>query len=283
MTAKEKRHAIRQANKALSLKLKLESPFKRELKSYFYRQYKLVLAGELTESIEPILDKHYKRVVKATTGIKLKQEEEDNYNLEEIIGLLLLNRAVIQAGFINSTTQKKHTEALKLARQTLAESGITNPTEQTLIKTAANIFRSWNKGRVTNIATTETQQLTEDIFKSKTDLAEQMMQDAISSRDQDLANAAAQMAESQTYQEIADDIFNPSAALLYAGVRALQKTWITMGDNKVRPWHNEANFQTVLRSEPFVVMGERLMYPGDRSLGATSANICSCRCHSSNL
>lgn len=281
MTAQQRNHAISKATKALNIKLKLESPFKRELRSYFYRQYKRVLRGEDIESITLVLDKHYKRIVRELTGIRLKQEEE--YGLEDAILLLLFNRSTTQAGYIDATTQKKLTDALDLARRTLLEEGIANPTQKTLIRTAANIFRSYNNGRISNIATTETQSLTEDIYNTKTTIASEMMNDAISDRDEELAFEAAALAESLTYEEIAKDIYNPFAAELYFAARTMEKTWVTMQDNKVRESHEMANFQTVPISQPYIVGGYSLMYPGDTSMGAPLKEVSGCRCHSVNL
>ncbi len=54
------------------------------------------------------------------------------------------------------------------------------------------------------------------------------------------------------------------------------KTWQTMGDDRVRPTHEDADGQEVNASDPFTVGGEELMYPCDSagSLAETSG----CRC-----
>lgn len=56
------------------------------------------------------------------------------------------------------------------------------------------------------------------------------------------------------------------------------KTWVTVGDEVVRPHHAEASGQSVPSEEPFLVRGERLMYPGDSTLGAALDNVINCRC-----
>jgi len=58
------------------------------------------------------------------------------------------------------------------------------------------------------------------------------------------------------------------------------KEWITRGDDKVRPHHVAADGQIREYGEPFVVMGQELMYPRDASLGATASNTARCRCAS---
>jgi SPP1 gp7 family putative phage head morphogenesis protein len=59
-----------------------------------------------------------------------------------------------------------------------------------------------------------------------------------------------------------------------AGMRV--KVWITALDERTRPWHAEANGQVVDMDEPFIVNGEELMYPGDKS--GSPENIVNCRC-----
>lgn len=56
------------------------------------------------------------------------------------------------------------------------------------------------------------------------------------------------------------------------------KTWITVGDSKVREAHALATGQRVVEPEPFIVNGEKLRYPGDSTLGASLGNIIRCRC-----
>ena len=56
------------------------------------------------------------------------------------------------------------------------------------------------------------------------------------------------------------------------------KTWVTVGDNRVRTAHVLANGQAVGISENFSVGGELLEFPGDTSKGATADNVINCRC-----
>lgn len=66
-----------------------------------------------------------------------------------------------------------------------------------------------------------------------------------------------------------------------AGVNApvvLEKIWLSMRDDRVRDAHRAADGLRIPVDEPFLVGGERLMYPGDASLGATAKNLIRCRC-----
>lgn len=54
------------------------------------------------------------------------------------------------------------------------------------------------------------------------------------------------------------------------------KTWVAKGDNRTRPAHKDASGQTVPIDEPFIVDGEKLMYPGDPN--GSAKNVINCRC-----
>jgi uncharacterized protein with gpF-like domain len=54
------------------------------------------------------------------------------------------------------------------------------------------------------------------------------------------------------------------------------KEWVSQGDNRVRDAHLSADGQVVAVNQPFIVKGERLMYPGDPA--GSPGNIINCRC-----
>jgi len=57
------------------------------------------------------------------------------------------------------------------------------------------------------------------------------------------------------------------------------KVWVTASDSRVRDTHDGMNGDRRPLGQPFETDdGQRLMYPGDRSLGASAANIIQCRC-----
>ena len=56
----------------------------------------------------------------------------------------------------------------------------------------------------------------------------------------------------------------------------LRKEWVAAGDARTRSDHRSADGQVVDMDQPFVVGGERLMYPGDRR-GSAEQTI-NCRC-----
>lgn len=56
------------------------------------------------------------------------------------------------------------------------------------------------------------------------------------------------------------------------------KTWMTQGDDKVRPTHVLVDNTKIGVFEPFSVGDSKLMFPRDYSLGADSNEIINCRC-----
>ena len=58
----------------------------------------------------------------------------------------------------------------------------------------------------------------------------------------------------------------------------IRKRWVATNDSRTRDEHLEADGQIVENNKPFVVGGEELMFPGDKSLGASGWNLYNCRC-----
>lgn len=56
------------------------------------------------------------------------------------------------------------------------------------------------------------------------------------------------------------------------------KRWVATADDRTRPEHADADGQEVPNDEPFTVGGEKMMYPGDISYGASAWNTVNCRC-----
>jgi hypothetical protein len=60
--------------------------------------------------------------------------------------------------------------------------------------------------------------------------------------------------------------------------QSLAKIWVDTPDARTRDTHVSAGGQKKPLREPFLVDGERLMHPGDGSMGASSENLVNCRC-----
>lgn len=68
------------------------------------------------------------------------------------------------------------------------------------------------------------------------------------------------------------DTMNAAAKM---GIK-LRKRWVSAKDMRVRDAHGKADGQTVNTDEPFIVGGEKMMFPGDPS--ASGWNLYNCRC-----
>ena len=58
----------------------------------------------------------------------------------------------------------------------------------------------------------------------------------------------------------------------------LEHFWIATPDKRTRRDHRNANGQTKPMDQPYLVGVDRLMFPGDTSLGASGRNVVVCRC-----
>jgi SPP1 gp7 family putative phage head morphogenesis protein len=56
----------------------------------------------------------------------------------------------------------------------------------------------------------------------------------------------------------------------------VKKRWVATKDDRTRPAHKEADGQEVDLDKPFIVGGEKMMYPGDEN--ASAENVINCRC-----
>lgn len=56
------------------------------------------------------------------------------------------------------------------------------------------------------------------------------------------------------------------------------KEWSSTGDSRTRKSHLSANGQKVKKDKPFIIGSDKMMQPGDGSLGAQAKEIIACRC-----
>lgn len=113
---------------------------------------------------------------------------------------------------------------------------------------------------------------------------------AVGSTDAARIQAAYAQVKLERHQELvasheAHLAYNKGVFDVYSGLRyqdrqptSIIKIWQSKGDNRVRPDHVKLNGQRVAIDQPFVVGGQRLMFPGDDSLGATWKELANCRC-----
>jgi hypothetical protein len=258
-----------QADKDLVVKMQFESIFMKELRSLFnvmLNDFRVVYAatgrqptdGKYNNQWETLLKKHYTRVQKKFTrnvGIEIKRiDVVDDQGNEDIKSLLLLSLLTWQdenaeqgADLIGNTTSRQMRDAIAQARESLLQDG-ESIDNRNVAATASAILKRRFKGRIQNIATTETQTASE---------------------------ATKQIVGESIEQGLIEDGDIPTPV-----VGTVTKTWRTVGDNRVRPTHVLANGQTRLLNESYSVGGQLLRYPGDRGLGADPKETSGCRCSS---
>ena len=85
------------------------------------------------------------------------------------------------------------------------------------------------------------------------------------------------IARTETTQVEARGRYNVGEEAKELGFKVYKK-WVATKDSRTRDAHVKANGQIVPQDEPFIVGGEKMMYPGDSSLGASAENVINCRC-----
>lgn len=243
------------ARESMTAKLKLEDALRPQLTRYnnkVIQNYirELGLHGNLFNiqvmdlELRDILFLHYQKtqdVFSDNFGIP-PTEEEDELILAAMF-IFFSQEAPANARLINSTTTRDMVGALDLARADPLV--IDSPDRRTLATVAgANLNRKLT-GRVATILTSETQ----------------------------VAAESSKLTEAQVLSGLEPSVIGGSARS--AGAR---KEWVTVGDDRVRVSHIVADGQKVDINEPFIVQGQQLMVPRDRSRGASMDNVMGCRC-----
>lgn len=254
----------RESNLDFNRKLRLEAEFRptierihRELTRFFVRSVEAgpgvpdVAAVERV-ALTPELLAHYEKVIDVFSDNMNRQLPADVKETEEereaIAALLLLfsrNRAPSQAAIISSTSQQDAATALALAESVRLEQVDEGETftQRDVAATAGAIFSRQLRARTETIVATETQSAAEVSKRTEVDVLLQNL-------------------------PIPDG----------GGAPQTGKVWVSQGDNVVRPAHVQADSQVRLSSVPFDVAGEKLMEPGDTTLGASIGNVAGCRC-----
>ncbi len=252
---------------ALQKKLQLEAQLRPKLEAFNRRTVReftrvLGLSGAVPENelervdeLAALLLAHYKKTGRAFDDElrddmpeDLAMTSEESADVAAVLAAFFAARAPAQSLAINETTtdQFRESEQIALAeQQRQAEEGV--PMGQLAVAAAAGATLARKlAGRVTGIVTLETQ--------APAEAAKWTEASVLSGEDPEAAVAA------------------PSA---------VKKDWISVGDERVRDGHVDADTAPAIPlNQPFSVMGELLRFPGDTSLGATMPNVANCRCSS---
>lgn len=254
----------------LALKLKLEPPLARAMRSFFAEVRKdfvstyshghglLTFEKEYEADVTAILKKHYRRVVRvfgarfrgqmnkksyAFPLTNYKKKNAIDHAIGAAIAVYLLARAAKQAKYIIATTTKEFMASIKNVLKAAQEHGETM-TRAEIAKAVASDVKPSQDARADTISVTETQNMAE-----RTKYTEASM----------LAEAGATI----DGVSMKDD---------------MNKQWDAILDDVTREAHAEADGERRETDDPFDVGLDQMMFPGDDSLGADLSNIINCRC-----
>jgi uncharacterized protein with gpF-like domain len=250
----------------------------------YIRNRRIINTNNYESDMTSILRGHYRKVIdkfgfgiREQFNIPIRKDINSDFNAEA--SLYINNHSEDQAEVIMNTQQdvverninkalfavlglletpQEQLDALRLLPQSIQRQQMQFliDTNQTITQATKNrefakqmkiAFTQSSEGRASVIATTETN---------------------------DLANFAM-----QTEAEVIVAPQNRDEAIAAGiAVALLQKEWVTVRDNKVRPTHVAADRQIVPIGTPFRVGGARLQRPSDSSLGAPPRETVNCRC-----
>lgn len=273
------RNRNRIAAKIYRDKITLERDMMQDMKRYFGQCKASVKSGRAIPPVKPYLEKHNKRCVGKLFKIpKKKKNNIDKKILQE--SALKNNKKLVNthAMMIDEKTKELVRGSTRLAQETLKDAnGITSTAA--LNKTTAEIFNNYNQNRIAGIAMTETTTMYETAKRKIYDDIKPVVINAIDNEDIDTLEEIDDFFESDTIDAAIDSVNRgEDASDIIATVVAGTHTWVSMGDDKVRETHQEADGQVKPIDEPFDVGDYQLMFPGDDSLGAGAEEICNCRC-----
>ena len=255
-------------------KMRFEALFRREMTAYFNKVVNTFILRSrnrlpfdvrnlFDEELAAIFTAHYKRVEKPfSTRIRnvLPREVQSTVEEDRLIAQALNQfnsiRSQIQAKNVNDTTTRNINESLAIAisfnseTDTLEDGKVVQSAKQALvgfelILTAGAILKRKLSERVSAIVVTETQVPAE----------------------------VSKLTETEVLSGVQPSVLGGSAR-----PTPVKKTWVTVGDSRVRETHLEADGQEVVSNKAFIVGGSRLMVPGDSSLGAPIRETVNCRC-----
>jgi HK97 family phage prohead protease len=272
-TVEQRRDYSNRAAKDLAKKLKLESGFKKDLKSFFesmadklkstYEQVGQVPPANLFEvDLRKILDKNYKIIsknfdsllrmnTKAFDAIEYKAMDDD---IRATVNGYISRHSIDQANIITATNQEDMAVSVAKVKQNAMDKGVILSNKE-IAAQAYLVFKNKAFNRIDTIATTETQNIAESSKYIEAGFIEQNILNGlykINRRNKDIGS------------------IKP--------LNVIEKTWITILDERTRLSHVLADEQKQPTNLPFIVEGQKLMTPGDASLGASLDNLINCRC-----
>ena len=269
------------ANKQLADKLKFEQPVARDFRRLFKQMGKdleaflsvtnrVPDATQYSDDVMSILRPHYRKVTNAFGGTLMGFLESAGSEEPVIEALTTIAE---ESGRDLAAILFDIEKEVTLQTGQLIQSSVNT---QTQLITATN--QNQLIGSVTEtIATGATQEVAPGLAEIASEANKEFVRVSTPRADTIAATTTQEAAEG--VKEIEQNVL--SETLIAGGFAQVStKVWVTVGDDRVRQSHVAANGQTQSVNQPFVVMGQLLRFPGDRTLGATASNTINCRCSS---
>jgi hypothetical protein len=256
-TRQGEKEAVAELEKDLYFERKLQKDMNRQLNEITAFIYLYLLRNNqvpdvvtpFTPDMVALLRKNYKKIadfysktIRRRLGATVTKEVSNEVKV--LVDNFIKEQSFISANNILTTSQKDALIAFERSAIQDAVSGQMLTYEQ-IAKNVKTILDEANKGRLKTIAITEV---------GKT---------------------------SETSKMIEATQIHQSGVINNETILQSMKDWNSVLDGKTRPAHAMADGQSVPINEPFIVDGERLMFPKDSSLGASAKNIINCRCKAS--
>jgi hypothetical protein len=224
-----------------------------EASAYYKNTQQLFDVRHYDKEVNALLRQHY-RVVSNKFENRLREDLEKNFRHIEYKGLDdkvkyklndFINKRSLQQTYTISQTNSK--ELFNAYGSVYAQIGFQGVSPDVIAEEGSQAFERRAIGRAKTIAQTETQFIAE---ATKDIEALAITEERISINGETLSQ------------------------------EEITKTWNALLDEKTRLSHAEADYQIVQQNQPFIVQAQKLMFPGDTSMGATLDNIINCRCNS---
>lgn len=256
----------KQAARDLALKLKLEAKFKKELRSFFKdlsaklkdaysasgivppaNMYKNDMKKILTDNYKIISKNFESQIRMGTKSFEFIETKAMDHDINTEITKYISAHSETQSNLITQTNHDRMTDAVDKVKQTALKNS-TPLSNREIAEQASMLFQNDGLRRANTIATTETQNIAE----------------------------TSKFIEAQAVSKnLSNGLYSLGDGSAMPG---LSKVWVTVLDERTRISHVIADGQKRAVSDPFDVEGEKLMTPGDTSLGAGPGNVINCRC-----
>jgi hypothetical protein len=307
----------RKENEILELKLKIEKRLQKNIYKWFMKvsansvkqiaksgAHSVYVPVEHKSELEKIILEHYKYTVAETMpkGMSRKDNSEISNFIRQIVAEIekasqeiIDERSEKEIDRIFTATDRRIKELALLAVLQLSEK--IEDGQEISNSEVSKIFRNITADRFKNSAVLTSnlqtnwvvegtrkaseQTITDNLVKLGEEYIQSQEKQILKKKIQELAKYS-ERESAGDYLENIDSYLDEGADIVartaVTGFAIIKKTWITKGDDLVRPTHQAVNLKTIPIEETFQVGAYEMLYPSDTSFGAGIEEIANCRC-----